>query len=73
MAMTMLLHTINQPALVKSTDNSGNSCNMRARSLVLYTCWLDPSRDEGGYVLEGLIDKRVLVYWFSFDAKGNHR
>jgi len=26
----MLLHTINQAALVKSTDNSGNSCNMRA-------------------------------------------
>jgi len=28
--MDMLLHTINQAALVKSTDNSGNSCNMRA-------------------------------------------
>ena len=28
--MAMLLHTINQAALVKSTDNSGNSCNMRA-------------------------------------------
>jgi len=27
--MAMLLHTINQAALVKSTDNSGNSCNMR--------------------------------------------
>jgi hypothetical protein len=30
--MAMLLHTINQAALVKSTDNSGNSCNMRASS-----------------------------------------
>ena len=29
-AMAMLLHAINQAALVKSTDNSGNSCNMRA-------------------------------------------
>ena len=29
--MAMLLHAINQAALVKSTDNSGNSCNMRAR------------------------------------------
>jgi hypothetical protein len=28
--MAMLLHTINQAALVKSTDKSGNSCNMRA-------------------------------------------
>jgi hypothetical protein len=28
--MDMLLHAINQAALVKSTDNSGNSCNMRA-------------------------------------------
>jgi hypothetical protein len=27
--MAMLLHAINQAALVKSTDNSGNSCNMR--------------------------------------------
>ena len=25
----MLLHAINQAVLVKSTDNSGNSCNMR--------------------------------------------
>jgi len=29
--MAMLLHAINQAALVKSTDNSGYSCNMRAR------------------------------------------
>jgi len=35
MAMAMLLHTINQAALVKSTDNSGNSCNMRARDQLL--------------------------------------
>ena len=30
--MAMVLHAINQAALVKSTDNSGNSCNMRARN-----------------------------------------
>jgi hypothetical protein len=30
MAMAMFLHAINQAALVKSTDNSDNSCNMRA-------------------------------------------
>jgi len=27
----MTLHAINQAALVKSTDNSGNSCNMRVK------------------------------------------
>jgi hypothetical protein len=31
----MTLHAINQAALVKSTDNSGNSCNMRASFLKL--------------------------------------
>jgi uncharacterized protein with NRDE domain len=31
----MLLHTINQAALVKSTDNSGNSSNIRARTIEL--------------------------------------
>ena len=32
--MATLLHTINQAALVKSTDNSGNSCNMRVNAAV---------------------------------------
>ena len=31
MAMATLLYAINQAALVKSTDNSGNACNMRAK------------------------------------------
>ena len=31
--MAMLLLAINQAALVKSTDNSGNSCNMRVKGL----------------------------------------
>ena len=31
----MLLRAINQAALVKSTDNSGNSCNMRASGYIL--------------------------------------
>ena len=34
--MAMLLHTINQAALVKSTDNSGNSCNMRVSAMSLW-------------------------------------
>jgi hypothetical protein len=29
----MVLHAINQAALVKSSDNSGNSCNMRADNM----------------------------------------
>jgi hypothetical protein len=29
--MAMVLHAINQAVLVKSTDNSGNSCNMRVK------------------------------------------
>ncbi len=29
--MAMILHAINQAVLVKSTDNSGNSCNMRVK------------------------------------------
>jgi len=31
--MAMLLHMINQAALVKSTDNSGISCKMRASAI----------------------------------------
>ena len=31
--MAMLLHAINQAALVKSTDNSGNSCIMQVNVL----------------------------------------
>jgi hypothetical protein len=43
--MTMLLHAINQAALVKSTDNSGNSCNMRAGILIIES---DPLRLVSG-------------------------
>jgi hypothetical protein len=35
--------------------------------------WYDPSRGGEGFVLEVLIDSRVLVYWFSFDIEGNRR
>ena len=35
--------------------------------------WYDPAHSGEGYVLEVLIDKRVLVYWFSYDAQGNRR
>jgi hypothetical protein len=33
--MAILLHTINQAALVKSTDNPGDSCNMRVNRAIL--------------------------------------
>jgi len=35
--------------------------------------WYDPSHSGEGYVLEILIDQRVLVYWFSYDTEGNRR
>jgi hypothetical protein len=35
--------------------------------------WYDPSHSGEGYVLEVLIDQRVLVYWFSYDTEGNRR
>ena len=35
--------------------------------------WYDPTHSGEGYVLEVLIDRSVLVYWFSFDPQGNRR
>jgi hypothetical protein len=35
--------------------------------------WYDSSHAGEGFVLEVLIDSRVLVYWFSFDSEGNRR
>jgi len=35
--------------------------------------WFDPTHSGEGYVLEVLIDQRVLVYWFSYDTQGNRR
>lgn len=35
--------------------------------------WYDPSHAGEGYVLEVLIDRSALVYWFSFDPEGNRR
>jgi len=35
--------------------------------------WYDPAHSGEGYVLEVLIDRRILVYWFSFDSQGNRR
>ncbi len=35
--------------------------------------WYDPSHSGEGYVLEVLADRRVLVYWFSYDPQGNRR
>ncbi len=35
--------------------------------------WYDPGHAGEGYVLEVLIDRSALVYWFSFDPEGNRR
>jgi len=35
--------------------------------------WYDPTHSGEGYVLEVLINRQVLVYWFSFDQQGNRR
>jgi hypothetical protein len=35
--------------------------------------WYDPTHSGEGYVLEVLVDQRVLVYWFSFDQQGQRR
>ena len=35
--------------------------------------WYDPTHSGEGYVLEILVDRRALVYWFSFDAEGQRR
>lgn len=35
--------------------------------------WYDPAHSGEGYVLEVLSDRRVLVYWFSYDSLGNRR
>jgi len=35
--------------------------------------WYDLTHSGEGYVLEVLIDQRVLVYWFSYDPQGNRR
>jgi len=35
--------------------------------------WYDPTHSGEGYILEVLIDQRVLVYWFSYDSEGNRR
>ena len=35
--------------------------------------WYDPTHSGEGYALEVLIDRRALVYWFSFDPQGNRR
>jgi hypothetical protein len=35
--------------------------------------WYDPTHSGEGFVLEVLFDKRVLVFWFSYDPEGNRR
>jgi hypothetical protein len=59
MAMVMLLHAINQAALVKSTDNSGNSCKMRVSSLV--AGWKSPVGYFPGFVREIDADAKTVL------------
>jgi len=35
--------------------------------------WYDPSHSGEGFVLEVLDDQRILVYWFSYDPRGQRR
>jgi len=35
--------------------------------------WFDPTHAGEGYILEVLEDRRVAVYWFSYDPEGNRR
>jgi len=35
--------------------------------------WFDPSHDGEGYIVEVLVDSRVVTFWFSFDPEGNRR
>ena len=35
--------------------------------------WYDPAHSGEGYVLEVLVDRRALVYWFSYDTAGQRR
>jgi hypothetical protein len=35
--------------------------------------WFDPSHDGEGYIIEVLVDSRVVVFWFSYDPQGNRR
>ena len=35
--------------------------------------WYDPTHSGEGYILEVLVDQRVLVFWFSYDQQGNRR
>lgn len=35
--------------------------------------WFDPGHDGEGFIVEVLEDQRALVYWFTYDDKGNQR
>ena len=35
--------------------------------------WFDPSHDGEGYIVEVLVDSRVVVFWFSYDPEGKRR
>jgi general secretion pathway protein H len=53
----MLLHAINQAAPVKSSDHSGNSCNMRVKGLLLGKT----TRHAGGFTLVEMLVVLVII------------
>jgi len=65
----MTLHAINQAALVKSTDNSDNSCNMRAGFAQKHGTIKQPdmrlSRSPGQAVIPASIQKNRMTCFFS--------
>jgi len=58
---------------VMGIDCANQSLPPEIEEGLLSGSWYDPTHSGEGYVLEVLIDQRVLVYWFSFDQQGNRR
>lgn len=64
--------------LKRLTDVMGLDCGLPQRPPEipegqLSGSWYDPTHSGEGYVLEILIDRRALVFWFSYDQEGNRR
>jgi hypothetical protein len=58
---------------VMGIDCANQSLPPEIEEGLLSGSWYDPTHSGEGYVLEVLIDQRVLLYWFSFDQQGNRR
>ena len=64
--------------LTRITSLMGIDCGLPRMSplreeALLSGSWFDPTHDGEGFNIEVLIDGRVVVYWFSYDAEGNRR